>query len=252
MSRDIKDIFLKAPLKEQKKVPLLGVPYGETNIGLKRDKNEDAILLFSQSLYPGVHHDVFAVADGVGGQPYGEVASQSIVSSIYQYAKAGKYITQESLGKINRFIEQGATTLVLAQQSKLNPNHYHCHSIGDSSAFVLDIRKQTFIETTRRDEDSQGIVTQAMGPNLGHSSFRQSNESSIILQPEQTILLATDGFTRYIDKGKITISQILELRQKYARDEQAFVKSLINLSNSNGGHDNITIISIPYQHQKTP
>ncbi len=116
----------------------------------------------------------------------------------------------------------------------------------------MDIRQQTFIETTRRDEDSQGIVTQAMGPNLGPSSFRQSNESSIILQPEQTLLLTTDGFTRYIDKGKITISQILELRQKYARDEQAFVKSLINLSNFNGGHDNITIISIPYQHQKTP
>lgn len=249
MSRDIKDIFLKAPLKEQKKVPLLGVPYGETNIGLKRDKNEDAILLFSQSLYPGVHHDVFAVADGVGGQPYGEVASQSIVSSIYQYAEAGKYINQDTLKKINRSIESGATTLVLAQQSNKDPNHYHLYSIGDSSAYILDVNKKTFTEITRRDENTQGLLTQAMGPDTGSSKFRRANESFAYLQFGQTLLLATDGFTQYLDKHHITNSQVLKRRQYYPKNSD-FVQSLINLSNVKGGHDNITIISIPYQ--KTP
>lgn len=250
MSRDIKDIFFKAPPpKEPKEVPLLGVPYGETNIGLKRDKNEDAILLFSQSLYPGVHHDVFAVADGVGGQLYGEVASQSIVSSIYQYAEAGKYINQDTLKKINRSIESGATTLVLAQQSNKDPNHYHLYSIGDSSAYILDVNKKTFIEITRRDENTQGLLTQAMGPDTGSSKFRRANESYAYLQFGQTLLLATDGFTQYLDKHHITNSQVLKLRRYYPKNSD-FVQSLINLSNVKGGHDNITIISIPYQ--KTP
>jgi protein phosphatase len=216
-------------------------PYGETNIGMRREKNEDAILIFD-----GKDNSTYAVADGVGGQPNGEIASHSVISSIFDYASSGKYIHQKELQIINSQIESGGTTLVLAQQSDKDQNFYHIFSVGDSSALILDQKSGTLTEITKRDENSVGHLTQAMGPDTGNSFFRKANQSSVLLKEGQTLLLATDGFTRYIDKGQFSTSEILTLRKKYP-DESNFVKALINQTNYLGGADNITIISIPYQ-----
>ncbi len=226
-------------------------PYGETNIGMRREKNEDAILIFDRNdIYDQIKlHSVYAVADGVGGQPNGEVASHSLTSLIFDYASNGQYIDQTELHKINSQIESGGSTLVLAQQLNENKNYYDIFSVGDSSAIILDPKFGTLREITTRDENSLGEVTQAMGPDAGNSFFRQANLSSVILREGQTLLLATDGFTRYIDKGKFTPSQIFKIKQTYP-DETNFVRALINQTNSLGGVDNITIISIPYISEK--
>ena len=231
--------------------PVPSRPYGETNIGMYREKNEDAILIFDRNdIYDQVKfHSVYAVADGFGGQPNGEVASHSLISLIFDHASSGRYINQEELQKINNQIEAGATTLVLAQQSDKDQNHYHLYSVGDSSALILDQKSATLTEITKRDENSAGNVTQAMGPDTGNFFFKKANQSSVLLEEGQTLILATDGFTRYIDKGQISPSQILHLK-KNCPDNTAFVKSLINQANSLGGVDNITIISIPYSSQK--
>lgn len=234
------------PKETIKQVP--SRPYGETNIGMRRKNNEDAILIFDRNDLPdqkGIH-GVFAVADGVGGQPDGEVAANSLVSTILKYASRGNYVYQHSLNEINSQIESGASTLVLAQQSDKDPNHYHLFSVGDSSALVLDEKSGTFTEITKRDENSSGIVTQAMGPYTGNAYFQRANESSVHLKEGQTLILATDGFTRYTDKGQFSTSEILTLRKKYP-DESNFVRALIEQTNYLGGVDNITIISIPYQ-----
>ncbi|MDD3998952.1 MAG: protein phosphatase 2C domain-containing protein [Candidatus Shapirobacteria bacterium] len=230
--------------------PVTSRPYGETNIGRYREKNEDAILIFDRKdIYDKVQlHGVYAVADGVGGQPNGEIASHSLISLIFDYASAGKYIHQEELQIINSQIESGGTTLVLAQQSDKDQNVYDIFSVGDSSALVLDQKLGTLTEITRRDENSVGHLTQAMGPDTGNSFYREANQCSVTLKKGQTLLLATDGFTGYIDKGKFPPSEILKLRKKYP-DESNFVRALIEQTNSLGGTDNITIISIPYRPQ---
>lgn len=226
-------------------------PYGETNIGMRRENNEDAILIFDPRDLPNQSglHGVFVVADGVGGQPNGEIASHSVISSIFDYASSGEYIHQEELQIINNQIESGGTTLVLAQQSDKDQNFYHIFSVGDSSALILDQKSGTLTEITKRDENSVGHLTQAMGPDTGNSFFRKANQSSVLLKEGQTLLLATDGFTGYIDKGKFPPSEILKLRKDFP-DESNFVRALIEQTNSLGGIDNITIISIPHQTQK--
>lgn len=225
-------------------------PYGETNIGMRRKNNEDAILIFDRNdIYDQVQlHSVYAVADGVGGQPDGEIAANSLVSSIFQYASAGKYIDQNELKEINSRIEAGASTLVLAQQLNEDLNHYFIYSIGDSSAIILDQKERNLREITHRDENSTGGVTQAMGPDTGSFHLKQANEYTVYLKEGQTLLLASDGFTRYVDNGKFPLSEIFKLRKNYP-DESNFVRALIEQTNSLGGTDNITIISIPYQTQ---
>ena len=228
--------------------PVPSRPYGETNIGMRREKNEDAILIFDRNdIYDQVQlHSVYAVADGVGGQPNGEIASHTLTSLIFDYASSGEYIHQEELQIINNQIESGGTTLVLAQQLDKDKNVYHLFSVGDSSAFVLDQKSGILTEITKRDEKSDGTLTQAMGPDTGNAYFQRANESSVHLKEGQTLILATDGFTRYIDKGQFSTSEILTLRKKYP-DESNFVRALIEQTNYLGGVDNITIISIPYQ-----
>ena len=142
----------------------------------------------------------------------------------------------------------GASTLVLAQQSRENPNDYYIFSVGDSSALIIDTRRGTLEEITRRDENAQGLVTQVMGPEAPSVRFNRAHESRVLLKPNQTLVLATDGFTRYIDKKQITVSRILNLRN-HSQNESDFVKSLIDECNHLGGVDNITIISIPHQPQ---
>lgn len=242
------DKLLKQNFKESDKKQSFSQPYGETNIGMRRKNNEDAILIFDRDDLSNQNqfHSVFAVADGVGGQPDGEVAANSLVSSIFQYASRGQYLDQNALKEINNRIESGASTLVLAQQSNEAKNNYHIYSVGDSSALILDQNNSTFTEITERDENSVGDVTQAMGPDTGSAHLREANQCSVHLEEGQTLLLASDGFTKYIDKGSFLPSKILKLRQQYP-NETNFVKALINQTNSLGGVDNITIISIPHQ-----
>ena len=223
-------------------------PYGETNIGMRRENNEDAILIFDPRDLPNQSglHGVFVVADGVGGQEHGEIAAWSLISSIYKEASRGRYLDQNGLKEINSRIEAGASTLVLAQQLNEDLNHYFLYSVGDSSALLLDQNDRSLREITHRDENSTGGVTQAMGPDTSSFHLKQANECTVNLKEGQTLLLASDGFTRYIDNGKFPSSQILELRQKFP-DESNFVRALIEQTNYLGGVDNITIISIPYQ-----
>lgn len=242
------DKFFNPNPKESDKKQSYYRPYGETNIGMRRKNNEDAILIFDRDDLSNQNqiHSVFAVADGVGGQVDGEVAANSLISSIYKYASRGRYLDQNALKEINSQIESGASTLVLAQQSNEDKNHYHIYSVGDSSAMILDQKNCNLTEITKRDENSTGTVTQAMGPDTGSAHLRQANQCSVFLEEGQTLLLASDGFTRYIDKYSFLPSDILKLRQRYPNQDN-FVKALINQTNSLGGVDNVTIISIPHQ-----
>lgn len=224
------------------------VPYGQTDIGRVRRNNEDFLLLFDPELTTTKNkrlRKVFAVADGVGGRLYGEVASKSIIEEIRRHAVVGNEIGHEDLRIIDSKIPHGASTLVLAQQLE-NGNDYLIDSIGDSSPLLIDTAKGIVTELTRRDENSEGKVTQVMGPEGGDAGFRRANRAIIRLRQNQTLLLATDGFTKYMDNGRINKANLIAVRNAYAGDNANFVRELIMMANIRGGTDNITIISIPF------
>jgi len=225
-------------------------PYGETNIGMKRSNNEDMVLIFNpDGLGKKNLHGVFAVADGVGGRNHGEVAAEKIVKELYGYANAGKYITWNQLKNIDKKISQGASTLVLAQQLK-NKNKFLIDSVGDSSAFLIDTVNNTIIELTQRDEDPYGRVTQVMGPEGRYSApFTRTNRTIVELKQGQTLMLASDGLTKYMDKKRIKPANILQLSKNYEKDNQRFVRELIKMANIQGGDDNVSIVSVPFNSE---
>jgi len=56
-----------------------------TDAGLKRKNNEDALIDM-----PGT--GLFAVADGMGGEQYGEVASETAVTAVKEHVKQNRAV----------------------------------------------------------------------------------------------------------------------------------------------------------------
>ncbi|QLG69677.1 MAG: hypothetical protein CH104c_0445 [Candidatus Woesebacteria bacterium] len=160
-------------------------------------------------------------------------------------AEGSKVVTPEDIAIINSKIDKGFTTLVVAQE--IVPNHFRIFSVGDSSALLLDSRKGEIRELTPRDEDRKGRLNQALGSSGGKPMMlRTPNIAEVNLTPGQKLVLATDGFTRYLDNGKIGIGNVLYVNQQSSSNRD-FVKTLIEMANACGGSDNITVVSIPYR-----
>lgn len=238
-------------LELQETKPSLSKAFGATDRGRRRETNEDAVLIYDSKEKitndPEKILSAYAVADGVGGRNHGEIASDSLVRSVFRkVSSTNQKITIEDLFTFERQIPKGATTLTLAQG--ISQNRFEIFSVGDSSALLIDVKNNSLNELLQRDETSDGKVTQAMGPQARQAApLRRPNRTVIEIGPGQTLLLATDGFTRYLDSRKISKERLLAVRQHFSKDEIGFVKELIRIANSLGGSDNIAVVSIPYE-----
>jgi len=225
-------------------------PSGLTDRGLRRGENQDAI-------YCG--QGVFAVADGVGGESGGREASQMLMDLVADKVTRGIRIDEAGLremnNKMNVLGNEGATTLVLAQAMEGKRNLYEVLNVGDSAALIIDETDGTVKEVTIRDEEEgltksgrkKMFVTQAMGPAAGRAALRGSHRVVVGLKEGQTLVLASDGLTDYIDSGKISTERILRARRVYQGDEDRFVEWLVAMANSCGGKDNISVVSVPFR-----
>ena len=119
----------------------------KTDKGKKRDRNEDSLFVMPQE-------EIYIVADGVGGQNSGELASSMAVKSIAEYIKANplhgiedeeklKTYFLECIRTANQIIYQTAkqsienagmaTTVVLLHL--INGNAFFVN-VGDSRAYI--------------------------------------------------------------------------------------------------------------------
>jgi len=239
-----------------------------TDTGKQRTGNEDALLLMPKL-------GIYAVADGVGGQNSGEVASRKAVVGIESFIKAnplsgadsleGKYRTNwlksyflRCLEKINSEIrkealsdpvmERMATTMVLCF---LDMESMYIINIGDSRAYIL--REG---EMTQLTVDHTYVNKLVKAGTLSKSEARLHPQKNIItkalgstrntdpdfyrfdLHKDDRILLCTDGL-----HGELTDDEISNILKR-KKDLNSICGSLVDAANKNGGHDNITVICI--------
>ncbi|RMG45559.1 MAG: hypothetical protein D6723_18270 [Acidobacteria bacterium] len=218
----------------------------------KRVTNEDSYLLLEEV-------PLFAVADGVGGQNAGEVASQ-IAVEILKHRFANKRLPEDKVKFVeqviryaNRYLHEMslddellsgmATTLALVLIDKRQAILSH---VGDSRIYrFLDGRlyRETRDHTLAHDrlwaapdigKVGESVITRA----LGMDADVEPETKIIAVSPETTFLLCTDGITHHI--GDEELAHILASET----DPQAICDVLRDLCYERGARDNLTAIVI--------
>ncbi|MCD6426537.1 MAG: Stp1/IreP family PP2C-type Ser/Thr phosphatase [Caldisericaceae bacterium] len=231
--------------------------YGETNIGRKRNRNEDSIILIKK-----IRCVLAGVFDGMGGMKKGDVASKLAVKSVNREFKlhgnranfietALKTANKEIYEYAKRNSVEGAmgTTGVLAFVSN---GKVRFGNVGDSRLYVLHNGKlvqKTHDHTLVAFQLANGIITEEEAEKSDQKNVlvkalgvKKTVEPEIypeeILQPGDSVLLCSDGL--YNMAGKKTMEIILN--SKSSTKEK--VKILIKTANENGGEDNISAVLI--------
>ncbi len=230
------------------------VTYG-SNVGLVRANNEDS--------YICLEPHVFAVADGMGGQAAGEVASRLLIEEIKKDFESfpdevcdEKILRQVIINANNVILEKafenrtlagmGTTaSLIFVQKNKVIWAH-----IGDSRIYRLNNDKLTQITTDHSLVDlwvkngtitaeealhhpQKNILTRAVG--VDDSIDVDTGEFTV--EQGDKILLSTDGLTNMIEDNEIS-------NALFDSNVQNKAEHLIKMALENGGIDNITAIVV--------
>ena len=238
--------------------------YGETDIGRVRRGNEDSVDFF---LNRDATAALAVVADGVGGEAGGDVASRLTTQTVRAHVLATlrngmgmgspeclKAAIEAAHAAVRRLRESEprlarmATTVVAALANETGIAVAHA---GDSRAYRW--RDGSLAQLTRDDTvaqqmlddgtlgDSPGsespyqhILTRAVGACAGIEISARGFQT----RPGDLWLLCSDGLTKCLDDE--TIAAVLALPSSLA----ARAKRLLDRANAAGGYDNIAVVLI--------
>ena len=233
--------------------------WAQTDVGLKRDINQDAIL---------VDHDLglFIVADGMGGHKGGEVASALAVETVQAtiakrknepklsprkvlaeaYREASMRIHHKSTFESPELMGMG-TTMVLFWEHK---GRVYFANVGDSRAYLYAaprLWQLTEDHSLINEQVRAGVISEEEAPHVvGRNVITRSVgfEKDVMVdvlerepQPGDIYLLCSDGLS-----GLVTPEKLLEIFQT-STPEEAVVKC-IKEAKLAGGDDNISVIVI--------
>ena len=230
---------------------------GLTDIGLHRQSNEDSLLVDKKQA-------LFIVADGVGGQPAGEIASQLVVDRLPAILSdlnensidTSAELLDRAVQKTNQVLFataaskpewQGmATTLVAAW---CRAAEITIANVGDSRAYR--VREQTIEQlsedhTVLAEQQRLGVAEDQLSTSMSHvltrglglASAVEVRIASLSIQEGDRLLLCSDGLTDSLS-DEVIRSVILA-----TRTPGEGCRMLVELANRNGGRDNITVLLI--------
>jgi PPM family protein phosphatase len=222
-----------------------------SDLGLVRSNNEDAV-------YAG--RRLIAVADGIGGAPAGELASELVIRALAELdrgpeprsplaalgaalAEANRDIGESTAGDLTRQGMGTTVTALLLAGEQLALLH-----VGDSRGYLL--RADTLSRLTRDDTFVQALVDSGM---ITPADARAHPQRSIITQAVQggefeptgalltplvgdRYLVCSDGLSDYVDDDVIA-----SCLGRYT-DPQECARQLVELALRAGAPDNVTVV----------
>lgn len=238
---------------------------GITDTGLRRDNNEDNILIDN-------HHCLAIVADGMGGHNAGEVASQIAIDVTSQFLIAGihieaksedafasagplKVLMDKSIQQANRKIVEasgdddkksgmGTTIACLLFCGSWfvvgNIGDSRCYRFRDGKISQLSVdhswiqgmvKQGAIKEEDAKHHPQRALLLQALGNREVEPSF-----TSGCPQPGDVFVVCSDGLTEVVSNN--TIGFVLS----QDGSPQKTAEKLVELANENGGPDNISVI----------
>jgi protein phosphatase len=229
-----------------------------------RPNNEDRFVADSA-------HEVFLVADGMGGQEYGEQASglaaeiipRIVHDRLAQHEDAGVAM-QRALAEANQAIieagrhqppgrKMGTTAVVAVRQA----DRVYVAGLGDSRAYLIRgdrVDQLTVDHSVAKALELNGTLTAEQARNspwqhvlykfLGCAEMSEGAEvRPFAPQAGDRLLLASDGLTNHVED-----SDLREGVRQYP-DPQEWADYLVNLALSRGSRDNVTVVVVAFQKE---
>lgn len=231
--------------------------YAMTDVGRKREVNQDYVYVTDESVGP--FPNLLAVADGMGGHKAGDFASKFTVNLLRKELEDTTIGRPEEILKNivtianNKLIEVAATdvkldgmgtTLVAAT---IVGNTLYFANVGDSRLYLINdkirqlskdhslveemVRLGGIKEEEAKNHPDKNIITRAIG-------VKEEVEADVFeyrLKKGDIILMCTDGLSNMVeDEDMFDIV-------KGSRDIVEAVQMLVEKANSNGGRDNIGV-----------
>ncbi len=238
----------------------------QTDVGLLRAHNEDAIAVCPQSA-------LTVLADGMGGYNAGEVASEIAVSVIREYLneRLNSFLSLLIPYQVNQLVKMVEQAVELANNTVLNTSFKDpqylgmgttlvmslCYRetmivahVGDSRAYRL--RSGQLTQITRdhsvvqeqidagmisaesaQYSDIKNLVTRAVG--VGYPVEVEVNLHQV--QTGDVYLLCSDGLSDMLNTQKMQ-----DILQKSHLNLQQMCSELVDEANRQGGRDNISVI----------
>lgn len=238
--------------------------YGLSDIGKKRDQNEDRVKIVEPE-DTDVRDEsgcLYIVADGMGGHEAGELASQmavDVISQCYYSTPFSPSVAENLRNSViyaNENIHSESTdsmsgmgttvTLALVKNDKA-----YIANVGDSRTYLFRdgyLTQITVDHSWVEEQVAHGIITAEQAETHAHKNIItrslgthpdvQVDIFSTDLLPGDRLLLCSDGLTGPVKD--IEIAQILES----SRTPQDACEKLIDIANQKGGPDNISVIIV--------
>lgn len=233
--------------------------YAKTDVGRKRKINQDSVLVNSK-------HNIFAVADGMGGHKGGEVASAMAIEALQEvlsgereavspleekiekaYKLANERIYTKSHDPGFAELEGMGTTLVALIATH---NKVYISNVGDSRAYLFTqgrLWQVTEDHSLVQEQLRAGLVQQGGNPELvgknvitrsvGYETFVKADIIHRDYVPGEIYLLCSDGLS-----GLVSNQEIAKIIAQNPLDKVA--KICVERANENGGNDNITCLVV--------
>ncbi len=237
----------------------------KTDIGLKRESNQDS---YAAGELPGAVAWA-VVCDGMGGAAGGNYASSTAVKVISERITSS-YRAGMSASSIRNMLTSAiaAANISVYDMSKADPeltgmgttvvvaivvdNNVFIAHAGDSRAYILSdgslnqltkdhsivqemIDHGTLTPDEAKVDPRKNIITRALGVDY---ELRIDFDIADISEND-VLILCTDGLTNFVEP-----QEIYELTDDGKFYEYA--ERLVDRANSNGGGDNITVVTVSY------
>lgn len=237
------------------------ISYGRTDVGSKRQMNQDYVYYSDKPV--GNLPNLYIVADGMGGHKAGDVASRYTVTQFVTHIKENNgrnpiSIIDDAILEANEelielantsedFDGMGTTLVVCSYIDK----SLFIANIGDSRLYLINkekikqiTRDHSYVEemvsngeisrSNARLHEKKNIITRAVGASMDVIS----DIFEISYHHGDIILMCTDGLSNMVDDE--TIKDIVLNHQ----DLEVATKKLVDEANKNGGKDNISVLIV--------
>jgi protein phosphatase len=208
-----------------------------TDVGHVRRRNEDSLLVLADV-------GVFVVADGLGGHPAGDVASQTAVARLREVLADGPPEGEDPESVVAGSLVATHDAVVAAAQDDpdrtgmattgvlaiVRDGTAYVGHVGDSRAYLL---RGTALAPLTKDHGMGGYLTQALGLDRQVSP----DVTKVDLGTGDRLLLCTDGLTNMVPEEQIGAL----LAQG---DAQQACDALVGAALEAGGVDNVTVIVV--------